>query len=110
VTPAGDTVLTTTEWEHRKAERIYQVELAALRGASEELAALLNHPPDAVRANLTASRLAQIFGDGVASLEIQRESLLYAGEQIRAWGMAAGTRDDAEDALLRAVELLETAQ
>ena len=110
VTPAGDTVLTTTEWEHRKAERIHQVELTALRGASEELAALLNHPPDAVRANLTASRLAQIFGDGVASLELQRESLLYAGEQIRAWGMAAGTRDDAEDALLRAVDLLEIAQ
>jgi hypothetical protein len=86
------------------------VELTALRGASEELAVLLNHPPDAVRANLTATKLAQTFSDGVASLELQRESLLYAGEQVRAWGMAAGTREDAEHALLRAVELLEIAQ
>ena len=110
VTPAGDAVLTTTEWEHRKAERIHQVELAALRGASEELAEILNRPPDAVRANMAATKLVQTFSDGVASLELQRESLLYAGEQIRAWGMAAGTRDDAEDALLRAVDLLEIAQ
>ena len=110
VTPAGDAVLTTMEWKHRKAERVHQVELAALRGASEELAEILNHPPDAVRANMTATKLAQKFSDGVASLDLQRESLLYAGEQIRAWGMAAGTREDAEDALLRAVELLEIAQ
>ena len=110
VTPAGDAVLTTAEWEHRKAERIHQVELAALRDASEELAEILNHSPDAVRANLTASRLAQIFGDGVASLELQRESLLVAAERVRAWGMAAGTREDAEDALLRAIEFLEAAQ
>ena len=110
VTPAGDAVLTTAEWEHRKAERIHQVELAALRDASEELVEILNRPPDAVRANLTASRLAQIFGDGVASLEIQRESLLVAAERVRAWGMAAGTREDAEDALLRAIEFLEAAQ
>jgi hypothetical protein len=110
VTPAGDAVLTTAEWEHRKAERIHQVELAALRGASEELVEILNGPPDAVRANLTASRLAQIFGDGVASLELQRKALLVAAERVRAWGMAAGTRDDAEGALLRAIELLEAAQ
>ncbi len=110
VTPAGDTVLTTTEWEHRKAERIHQVELTALRGASEELAAFLNHPPDAVRANMTATKLAQKFSDGVASLELQREALLVAAERVRAWGMAAGTWDDAEGALLRAIELLEAAQ
>lgn len=110
VTPAGDAVLTTMEWEHRKVERIHQMELVALRGASEDLAALLNRPADAVRANLTATKLAQSFSDGVASLELQRESLLYAGEQIRAWGMAAGTREDAEEALLRAIELLEIAQ
>ncbi len=110
VTPTGDAVLTTAEWEHRKAERIHQVELAALRDASEELVEILNRPPDAVRANLAASRLAQIFGDGVASLEIQRESLLVASVRVRAGGMAAGTREDAEDALLRAIEFLEAAQ
>ena len=92
VTPAGDAVLTTMEWKHRKAERVHQVELAALRGASEELAEILNHPPDAVRANMTATKLAQKFSDGgrFARAPEGVASLCWGADQ----GLGYGSRDE----------------
>ncbi len=103
-------MLTTSGWRMLKAESEYGKELKQLRGDAEELAFLLNRPPDAVRAAMTADRIQQESLYGQPALELQRMALADAAEMVRLWAMGGGMREDAEYALAGAIALLEREQ
>jgi hypothetical protein len=109
VTPPGGGVLTPSDWQLRNAERAYVTELARLRQEATGLADILDRAPDPVRAGLDADRVAQLTRSGHPGLALQRQALAEAADDVRLWAMGGGARDAAEQALERAVSLLQGA-
>jgi len=95
VTPE-DRILSWTEWQIFKQQRVYQHELRILTHNADRLAGLLEAYPDPVRGqlvtesvNLDLSTLSQ------PSLDIQRDALHLAGEAVLHWALGTGDRDTA---------------
>lgn len=106
VTPEGGGILTPSAWQLRSAERAYAAELADLRRQAEALADLMNQAPDAVRAGMAADRIEQLTRDGHPGLSLQREALAEAAIEVRLWAMGGAERQQAEEALTHAIDML----
>lgn len=106
VTPEGGGVLTPSAWRLRAAERAYATELAELRRQAEVLAALINDAPDAVQAGFAADQIERLTRDGEPGLSVQRQALAEAAAQLRLWSMGGAERQQAEEALIRAIDIL----
>jgi hypothetical protein len=106
LTPEGGGLLTPSAWRLRTAERAYATELTELRRQAEALADLMNDPPDAVRAGIVADRIEQLTRDGEPGLTLQRQALVEAATQVRLWSMGGAERQQAEEALAQAIEVL----
>lgn len=102
VTPEGGKVLTYSEWQIRKAERAYRMELRQLQKTCEEMTALLDKPLDPLRAQVAADRiLNRMARGGVAVLQPQREAVASAAQALREWAMG-GSRERAVEAAAQA--------
>lgn len=107
VTPPEGALLTPAAWRLLKAERAYRAERDRLRREAEELALVLNGPPDPVRAGLAADRIDRLaLQGGHPGLALQREALAAAAEAVHLWAMGGGDRDEAAARLERALALL----
>jgi len=108
-TPAGDKVLTWTEWQVLQARRAYQSELKVLRMDAEILAVLLQDSPDVVRAQLAANQVAQDTSAGQEALADERQALYVAALLVRDWAAGTVDRPEAEAALSAAIQALDEA-
>lgn len=106
VTPEGGGLLTPSAWQLRSTERVYAAELAGLRRQVEALADLMNQAPDAVRAGMAADRIEQLTRDGHPALSLQREIVAEAATEVMLWAMGGAERQQAEEALTRAIDVL----
>jgi hypothetical protein len=105
-TPAGDKLLTWTEWQVLKARRAYLKELGELQGAADTLADLLNTPPDPVRAQLAAESIQRQASEGQPALQYQREKLTLAAQAVSDWAVGAADYETARQALNDAIQAL----
>ncbi|MRR32018.1 hypothetical protein EG834_17190 [bacterium] len=107
LTPAGEKLLTWSEWQIFQARRAYNNELQGLRRDVEELAALVNEPADPVRAQIVCKRIISHTLDGQASLAYCRESVADAAAAVEQWAVGVESLDHALTALEFAVQVLE---
>jgi len=109
VTPAGDKLLTWSEWQVLQARHAYRQELSRLRQDVEALAGLLDQSPDPVRAQLVAEQALAHSQVGQETLAPQRQAVALAAEALRNWAVGAEDRQIAVAALLQAILTLEEA-
>ncbi len=105
-TPAGDMLLTWTEWQVLKARSAYLGELGELQAAADTLANLVNAPPDPVRAQLAAESIQRLASEGQPALQYQREKLALAAQAVSDWAAGAVDRETARQALDDAIQAL----
>ena len=106
--PSGDRILTYSEWQVLKARRAYWKELNNLRAAAETLAALLNAPPDPVRAQISAENIQRLTSEGQPALQYQRDKLAIAAQAVSDWAVGAADREQAQQVLEESIRSLST--
>ncbi|MBN1139355.1 MAG: hypothetical protein JXM73_22450 [Anaerolineae bacterium] len=106
-TPTPPRVIGWTDWTALKTEEQYRQELADLRADLAELAQLLQQEhPDPVRAEMTASRIAQRHAAGLGLLARQREAVVVAAEVVRDWAAGYVSYEDAVAAVNEAMAII----
>lgn len=109
LTPAGDKLLTWSEWQVLQMRQAYRQELSVLCQDVEILAGLLEQAPDPVRAQLAAEQVLAHTGQGQEMLASQRESVALAAARLRDWAIGAVERQEAVAALEQAIYILNEA-
>jgi hypothetical protein len=104
--PAGDHLLTRTEWQVLKARSTYRKELQELQFSVETLAELLNTLPDPVRTQLAVERIQRLTSQGHPALLYQREKVALAARSVSDWAVGALDREAALQALRESTEAL----
>jgi hypothetical protein len=108
-TPAGNKLLTWSEWQVLQARRAYQSELKLLRQDVEVLSELLQGQPDVVRTQLAADRVVQDTAAGQEALAGERQAVAIAAQTVRDWAAGTAERSQAEAALSDAIQALDQA-
>jgi hypothetical protein len=96
VLPDGK-VLTWTEWQVFKQQRLYQRELTRLTRDADRLAALLDeYIPDPVRGQLVVEQvLADLNATTHPALKNQVDALLVANDAVYFWVLGTISKDEA---------------
>ena len=96
VLPDGK-VLTWTEWQVFKQQRLYQRELTRLTRDADRLATLLDeYIPDPVRGQLVVEQvLADLNGTTHPALKNQVNALLVANDAVYFWVLGTISKDEA---------------
>ena len=96
VLPDGE-VLSWTEWQVFKQQRMYQRELTRLTRDADQLAVLLGEQiPDPVRGQLILEQvLADLNATSHPALTNQVDALLAANDAVYWWVLGSGSKDDA---------------
>jgi len=96
VLPDGK-VLTWTEWQVFKQQRLYQRELTRLTRDADRLAALLDeYIPDPVRGQLVVEQvLANLNATTHPALKNQVDALLVANDAVYFWVLGTISKDEA---------------
>jgi hypothetical protein len=108
-TPASNTVLSWSEWQIIKIEKVYEQELSTYQQYVESLSQLINGTPDPVRAQVVSDQILQNTATGLSALERPRLGLQEAARAVRLWAVGAGSMDTAEAALSNAIQLIQAA-
>ena len=101
-------LLSWSDWQLLKAERVHAEELSILQGDATQLAAALQNPPDPVAAQFlvnTISRHAQSGTD--PSLADARQTLENASVDVRDWASGVLDRNTAIQSVQEAMALLQ---
>src|ERR1700690_1113405 len=101
-------LLSWSDWQLLKAERVHAQELFILQGDAIQLAAALQNPPDPVAAQFlvnTISRHAQAGTD--PSLADARQTLENASVDVRDWASGVLDRNTAIQSVQEAMILLQ---
>lgn len=109
-TPASNTVLSWSEWQIIKIEKVYEQELSTYQQYVESLSQLINGTPDPVRAQVVSDQILQNTAMGLTALERPRLGLQEAARAVRLWAVGAGSMDTAEAALSNAIQLIQAAE
>jgi hypothetical protein len=103
-------VLTWTEWLVFKQHRAYKSDVRILTSNANRLADLLDEEPDPVRVQLVVEQAGRNLEKvNHPALDVQRERLWTAAEQILAWSLGPGDKDTATTALDEAVQAIQQA-
>jgi hypothetical protein len=106
-TPDPPRVISWTDWTALKTESQYEQELTEIRADLAELAQLLQQEhPDPVRAEMTASRIAQRHAAGLGLLTRQREAVVVAAEVVRDWAAGYVSYEDAVATVNEAIAIV----
>jgi len=107
VLPDGK-VLTWTEWQVFKQQRLYQRELTRLTRDADRLAALLDEfIPDPVRGQLVVEQvLADLNATTHPALKNQVDALLVANDAVYFWVLGTISKDEAIVLLYNANQVL----
>ena len=108
-TPAGNKLLTWSEWQVLQARRAYQSELRLLRQDVQVLSELLQGQPDVVRTQLAAERVTQDTAAGQEALASERQAVGFAAQTVHDWAAGTAERSQAEAALSDAIQALDQA-
>lgn len=109
-TPASNTVLSWSEWQIIKIEKVYEQELSTYQQFAESLSQLINGTPDPVRAQVVSDQILQNTTTGLTALERPRLGLQEAARAVRLWAVGAGSMDTAEASLSNAIQLIQAAE
>lgn len=109
-TPASNTVLSWSEWQIIKIEKVYEQELSTYQQFAESLSQLINGTPDPVRAQVVSDQILQNTATGLAALERPRLGLQEAARAVRLWAVGAGSMDTAQASLSNAIQLIQAAE
>lgn len=109
-TPASNTVLSWSEWQIIKIEKVYEQELSTYQQYAESLSQLINGTPDPVRAQVVSDQILQNTATGLTALERPRLGLQEAARAVRMWAVGAGSMDTAEASLSNAIQLIQAAE
>jgi hypothetical protein len=104
--PAGDRLLTYSEWQVLKANHTYENELGKLQGAAETLAELLNAQPDPVRTQMAVESILRLTSKGHPALAYPRDKVALAAQSVRDWAVGAQDRETALQALIEMIQVL----
>ena len=99
--------LTWTDWQLKKAEKVYLSEVVELRRDAESLAGALNSAPNPVQIQLLTDRVLRSAASGTPALELARYALSQASLAVRSWSVGSLARDEAIQSLEAAVSLLQ---
>ena len=103
----GLRLLTWQDWQTLKVERQYEQEIGILRSDADALAALLNHSPNPVAAQMLENSITQHTASGLSVLDPARLALAQAAQDVLAWSTGTLDRDTAAASLSTAMELLK---
>jgi hypothetical protein len=109
LTPAGDRVLSWSEWKILLAHRAYAKELAQLQQDVQVLSGLVSQSPDPVRAQVVCDRILAQAQAGEPALAVSREALSSASSAVEQWAIGAATHDEALTALQAAIQAIQAA-
>lgn len=109
-TPASNTVLSWSEWQIIKIEKVYEQELSTYQQYVESLSQLINGTPDPVRAQVVSDQILQNTAMGLTALERPRLGLQEAARAVRLWAVGAGSMDTAQASLSNAIQLIQAAE
>ena len=104
LTPHDGRVLTWSEWQVLKEERLYRRELGQLQQAVDALAAFYEAgEKDPIRGQYVASQVRRMLKDQqVAVLESRRQAVLQAANAVEKWSLGVLSDADVRTALERA--------
>ena len=107
VTPIEIGILSWSDWQLLKEQRVYRSELESLQGEVDILVEMLNGRPDPVETQLVARRMLQDLRDGHPALDYQRDLTIQAVSAVRDWSTGAIERDEAVLRVNEAIQVLE---
>ena len=107
VTPIERGILSWSEWQLLKEQRVYRSDLESLQGEVDILIEMLNGRPDPVETQLVAQRMLQDLRGGHPALAYQRDLIIQAVSAVRDWSTGVIERDEAVLMVNEAIQVLE---